>query len=110
MIRQKNELTNAIDNITKQNRMLSDTLEVTQRNLYESNRDCDNLNINLSVTEDKINKLKIDIADQDVLNNTIKETKDDELKDLKLFLDNTILKQDTIFKERELEQQQALNE
>jgi len=33
LIRQKNELTCAIDNISKQNKQFSDTLEVTQRNL-----------------------------------------------------------------------------
>lgn len=108
LIRQKNELTCAIDNISKQNKQFSDTLEVTQRNLQESNRDCDNLKINLTVTEDKISKLNIDIEDQTILNNTIKEAKEKETNDIKQFLDDTKSNQNETIHFRELEHQETL--
>lgn len=109
LIRQKNELTCAIDNISKQNKQFSDTLEVTQRNLQESNRDCDNLKINLTVTEDKISKLNNDIEDQTVLNNTIKEAKEKETNDIKQFLDDTKAKQNETIHFRESEHQETLH-
>jgi hypothetical protein len=108
LIRQKNELTNAIDNISKENKQLSDTLEVTQRNLYESKRDTDNLTVNLNVTNEKISKLNNDITDQQILNDTIRDTKAKELEDLKSFMDETKIKQDNILRDREIEQNQVL--
>lgn len=110
LIREKNSLSNEIDEISKVNLDLSNQLEVTQRNLYESNREVDNLKINLKITDDKIQKVDNDINDQKILKSSIEETKKKEVLDLNKFIDDTQMKNDNTIAQRREEQESVLNE